>query len=118
MTSVEKPSDPRRTQLYKGVLDLALLSLLEHEAQYGLSILDRLRLEAGLDLSEGTLYPLLHRLDKADLIRSEWRHETGASHPRKYYALTARGQSELLAQRSDWLILTQKLNAFLVRRSS
>ncbi|WAC49423.1 PadR family transcriptional regulator [Asticcacaulis sp. SL142] len=118
MTSSDKTSDTRRTQLYKGVLDLALLSLLDEGPQYGLRILDQLREGAGLDLSEGTLYPLLHRLNKAGLILSEWRHEADASHPRKYYALTAQGQAELVAQRHDWLNLTQNLNAFLLRRSS
>jgi len=111
----DKSPEKSRTQLYKGVTELALLSLLRSSAQYGLKILDQLRQEAGLDLAEGTLYPLLHRLEKQGLIRSEWRNRNDASHPRKYYALTRSGQIELNVQQSDWLALSTKLNAFLTR---
>jgi PadR family transcriptional regulator PadR len=111
----DRSPEKSRTQMYKGVTELALLSLLRSSAQYGLKILDQLRQEAGLDLAEGTLYPLLHRLEKQGLIRSEWRNRNEASHPRKYYALTPAGQSELNVQQSDWLALSTKLNAFLTR---
>ncbi|MGZ3299287.1 MAG: PadR family transcriptional regulator, partial [Asticcacaulis sp.] len=68
-----------------------------------------------LDLAEGTLYPLLHRLEKAGLIEAEWRIEAGASHPRKYYGLTAAGATELTDQSRVWLDMTHRLNAFLQR---
>jgi len=100
------------------VLDLALLSLLGGGAQYGLRILDSLREEAGLDLAEGTLYPLLHRLEKAGLIKSEWRHEADASHPRKYYSLTPHGRSELTLQTAVWHDMERALNSFLERDTS
>jgi len=102
--------------MYKGVLELALMSLLEDGAQYGLKILDSLREGAGLDLAEGTLYPLLHRLEKAGLIAAEWRHEASASHPRKYYGLTPAGTAELKDQSETWLDMTTRLNRFLTRR--
>lgn len=108
-----KQNEARRTQLYKGVTELALMHLLKNEAQYGLKILDNLRSEAGLDLSEGTLYPLLHRMEKSGLIVAEWRMESDASHPRKYYSLTQFGTQDLQNQRKDWLNMTSKLNHFL-----
>ena len=114
----DKTPESRRTQMYKGVLELALLSLLRDGPQYGLKILDALRDEAGLDLAEGTLYPLLHRLEKGGLIASEWRHEQGASHPRKYYGLTDAGASELAEQSAAWLDMAARLNAFLKRRGA
>lgn len=110
----DKPVENRRTQMYKGALELALLHLLDGGAQYGLRILEALRVEAGLDLAEGTLYPLLHRLEKAGFIEAEWRHEAEASHPRKYYRIMPAGQAELQAQREAWLDLTGRLNAFLL----
>ena len=113
--ATDKTPDSRRTQMYKGVLELALMQLLSVQPQYGLRILDDLREEAGLDLSEGTLYPLLHRLEKAGLIQAQWRHEAEASHPRKYYGLTAAGATELKAQSDIWLEMTGRLNAFLKR---
>ena len=111
----DKTPESRRTQMYKGALELALLSLLQDGAQYGLRILDSLRDQAGLDLSEGTLYPLLHRLEKGGLIAAEWRHEQDASHPRKYYGLTTAGATDLIEQRQACLDMTGRLNAFLTR---
>lgn len=108
-----KSTEARRTQMYKGILELALMRLLRDDAQYGLRILESLRETAGLDLSEGTLYPLLHRLEKAGLIKAEWRHEAEASHPRKYYHLTPQGLSELKIQSDIWLELSERLNGFL-----
>jgi len=113
--AADKSPESRRTQMYKGVIELALMSLLEDGAEYGLRILDGLRKEAGLDLAEGTLYPLLHRLEKAGLIVAEWRHEAEASHPRKYYRLTGDGVAELREQSQVWLDMTGRLNAFLRR---
>ena len=86
----DKTPENRRTQMYKGVLELAVLSLLKDGAQYGLKILDRMRDKVGLDFAEGTLYPLLHRLEKAGLVKPEWRMEQGISHPRKYYPFCCR----------------------------
>jgi len=113
--AAEKSPETRRTQMYKGVIELALMSLLEDGAEYGLRILDGLRTQAGLDLAEGTLYPLLHRLEKGGLIAAEWRHEAEASHPRKYYRLTPDGAAELKEQSRIWLDMTGRLNAFLRR---
>src|SRR5476649_1879800 len=106
--ALDKSPESRRTQMYKGVLELALMSLLQDGAQYGLKILDQLRAEAGLELTEGTLYPLLHRLEKGALIKAEWRHEADASHPRKYYGLTKAGTAELHSQGGEWLGMTTR----------
>jgi PadR family transcriptional regulator PadR len=107
--------DGRKTQLLKGLAELALLSLLRDAPLYGLEILDRLRADAGLQLAEGAIYPLLHRLEKAGLTRAEWRIETDGGRPRKYYALTAQGRGELAAQLQDWRVISSRLNAFLER---
>jgi PadR family transcriptional regulator, regulatory protein PadR len=105
----------RRSQILKGLTELALLSLLSSEPHYGLEILEKLRVEAGLMLAEGAVYPLLHRLDKAGWIRAEWRVETGNARPRKYYGITPTGREELQAQERDWLALSGSLTAFLMR---
>ena len=105
----------RRAQLLKGLAELALLSLLAGRACYGLEILDRLRAEAGLEVAEGTIYPLLHRLERAGLARAEWKLEADGARPRKYYALTAEGAAELAAQTAEWRRLSAGLGAFLDR---
>jgi PadR family transcriptional regulator, regulatory protein PadR len=107
--------DARRAQWLKGVAEMALLSVLQAEPHYGLAILERLRGEAGLPLAEGTIYPLLHRLERAKLVKSEWRLESEGARPRKYYALTDAGRAELQSQRADWARLSAALDAFLNR---
>ena len=108
----------RRAQLLKGLAELALLSLLRDGPQYGLAILDRLRLEGGLQLAEGTIYPLLHRLEKANCIRAQWRIEEAGTRPRKYYALTKAGSTELELLTSEWQKVSGALGAFLARKST
>lgn len=112
---IEGAVENRRAQLLKGVAELALLSLLAERACYGLEILDRLRAGAGLDVAEGTIYPLLHRLERAGLVSAEWRLESEGTRPRKYYALTPAGVTELAAQSAEWRKLSAGLGAFLDR---
>jgi len=107
-----------QAQLLKGLAELALLSLLAERPHYGLEILERLRGDAGLALAEGTIYPLLHRLERNKLTRSEWRLEDAGARPRKYYALTDHGRDELAAQLRDWRQLAGKLGNFLDRKTS
>lgn len=114
--TTEKSREKLRTQMYKGVAELALLSVVQDSAEYGLRILELLREEAGLDIAEGTLYPLLYRLEKRGSIRSEWRILDEASHPRKYYVITPHGKAALKAHFDDWQTMATTFNRFLNRR--
>lgn len=114
-TRTDAAVENRRAQLLKGLAELALLSLLAERACYGLEILDRLRAEAGLEVAEGTIYPLLHRLERGGLAASDWRLEADGARPRKYYALTEAGRAELAAQSAEWRRLSAGLSAFLDR---
>jgi PadR family transcriptional regulator PadR len=107
--------DGRQAQMLKGLAELALLSLLQERAHYGLEILERLRSEAGVDLAEGTIYPMLHRLEKDGRVRSAWRLEQAGARPRKYYALTADGKRDLKAQLTEWRRLAAALSRFFDR---
>jgi PadR family transcriptional regulator, regulatory protein PadR len=108
--------ESQQAQLLKGLAELALLSLVQERPHYGLEILDRLRSEAGVELAAGTIYPLLHRLEKANRVKPEWRLEEHGSRPRKYYALTAEGERELATQITEWRRLFTALDAFLDRK--
>jgi len=90
-----------RSQSRKGFLDLCVLALLEKGgASYGLDMMESLT-EAGLEVSEGTLYPLLSRMTREGSLGAEWSTpETG--HPRKYYGLTALGTEVLAAMREEF----------------
>ncbi|MCU0476681.1 MAG: helix-turn-helix transcriptional regulator [Anaerolineae bacterium] len=68
------------------------------ELRRGIVVLAVLRL--GLDIEEGTLYPLLRRLEKQGLLHSEW--DTSEARPRKYYRVSEAGQAVLVAMSAEW----------------
>jgi PadR family transcriptional regulator, regulatory protein PadR len=87
-----------RLELRRGVVVLAVLSQMD-SAQYGYSLIQSLA-EKGLDVEEGTLYPLLRRLEKQGLLESEW--DVSESRPRKYYRISAQGRKVLDTLTADW----------------
>ena len=94
--------EDRQSQWLKGVLDLAVLAVLERETSaYGYTLMASLA-DSGFDgLKGGTIYPLLGRLEDDGLVRSEW--VTGTSGPpRRYFWLTDAGRAELHAGRLGW----------------
>lgn len=94
----EGDSSKLEQELRRGVLVLAVLSQLR-SAQYGYSL--RQALDAGgMPIEEGTLYPLLRRLEGQGLLDSEWRIEDGP--PRRYYTLSQKGAALLNDLSSAW----------------
>lgn len=85
-------------ELRRGVIVLAILSLLEKE-HYGYSLREILD-ESGLKVNEGTLYPLLRRLESQGLLLSDWR--MGEGRPRRYYRISARGRRERDSMAAEW----------------
>jgi PadR family transcriptional regulator PadR len=83
--------DRRITQLRKGILELAVMGVLYHERHYGYSLVRVLCERGSISLKEGTIYPILARLDRDGLVGSGWV-ESDQGPPRKYYALTASGR--------------------------
>ena len=101
-----------QSQLRKGSVELAVLSVLESKSRYGLDILESIQ-ASGLDLSEGTLYPLLHRLSKENKLAAEWSNDKDASHPRKYYKLTKEGKTLLKTMKQSWLEHARTMTSLL-----
>jgi PadR family transcriptional regulator PadR len=95
----------RITQLRKGILELAVMGVLYHERHYGYSLVRVLSETGSISLKEGTIYPILGRLDRDGLVGSEWV-ESGQGPPRKYYSLTAAGRQlfDDLSQEFDLLV--------------
>jgi PadR family transcriptional regulator, regulatory protein PadR len=83
--------EKRITQLRKGILELAVMGVLYHERHYGYSLVRVLCENGSISLKEGTVYPILARLDRDGLVRSDWV-ESAQGPPRKYYALTSSGR--------------------------
>ncbi len=99
-------------QLRKGTLELCMLALLTNEERYGYQIAQGLTESAGLAVREGTIYPLLSRLQREGLVEAQWR-ESPAGPPRKYYHLTPAGRQVFEAQASTWENITRAVNAIL-----
>ena len=81
----------KTTQLRKGILELAILGCLSRGRHYGYSLVRTIAGQSEIDLTEGTIYPILGRLAKEELVRSEWV-ESSQGPPRKYYTLTPKGE--------------------------
>lgn len=84
--------------LRRGVIVLATLSQLG-EAQYGYSLLKSLS-DLGLEVDQGTLYPLLRRLEAQGLLESVWKLEE--ARPRRYYVISAAGKKLLPKLKDEW----------------
>jgi PadR family transcriptional regulator PadR len=99
-------------QLRKGSLEMCMLALLMHSERYGYEIAQALSESAGLAVSEGTIYPLLLRLQREGLVSSRW-HESPAGPPRKYYRLTPSGSQDLEVKAATWERFAGAVNQIL-----
>ena len=96
-------------ELRRGALVLAVLTRL-HDEQYGYSLKKGLA-DRGLDIDEGTLYPLLRRLEAQGLLKSAWRVEDGR--PRRYYRLNAKGERVEREMTAEWRALAAVMGGLL-----
>jgi PadR family transcriptional regulator PadR len=103
----DPPLDPWHEQLRRGGLELAILLTLAHGPRYGLDIIRHLEAFTDLVVTEGTIYPILARLNRDGILDAEWRADL--AHPRKYYRLTARGRKRLLEMTAVWEAFADKL---------
>jgi PadR family transcriptional regulator PadR len=102
------------SQIRKGSLEMCLLGVLADEARYGFEIVQNLGTSDGLAISEGTLYPLLNRLQNEGLIEASWQ-ESPNGPPRKYYSLTASGREAFARMREEWRRHAGAVEAILAR---
>lgn len=91
-----------QAQLRKGAAELVVLSLLRQSELYGLEILEAAGGAGGV-LSEGSLYPLLARLERDGKVQAHWVLADGAKVPRKYYRLSPAGEALLAEMQRLWL---------------
>lgn len=101
-------------ELRRGVLVLAVLSRLR-QRQYGYSLRQALA-EGGMPIEEGTLYPLLRRLEGQGLLQSEW--DTGTSPPRRYYRLSPEGERAFAELGDAWRAQAKVIDGFLKGRAT
>lgn len=99
-------------QFKKGVLKLCVLSLLADRECYGYQLVQEI--SVSVEISEGTIYPLLQRLRKQKLVET-YLKESNEGPPRKYYKLTDEGISEYKVLKDGWKIFSKKVNQLLER---
>ena len=90
------------SRLLSGTVDTLLLEVISHGATYGYQIAQTVldRSHGYFDITEGSLYPALHRLERQKLLESFWKDAEGRD--RKYYKLTPAGRAALAAKKQEW----------------
>lgn len=99
-----------QVQLKKGVLELCVLALLSSHDSYAYEIASRLA--EGIDMGEGTIYPLMRRMQSDGLVET-YLVESPAGPPRKYYKLTETGKASFAAQKAEWAAFSRAVDAIL-----
>ena len=99
------------TQMRRGILEFCIVSLLADNEIYTAELIKRLK-AANLIVTDGTLYPLLNRLQKGELLQYRWE-ESESGPPRKYYSLTERGIEYLKELDSAWQYITASVETIL-----
>lgn len=105
---------PIKKTMLDGNVETMLLAILDRSPSYGYEIVRLLNEQSAgvLKLGEGTVYPVLHRLEKRKLISSFWE-KTDSGRPRKYYRPTKAGMKLLIENRQQWASLVQVMESFL-----
>lgn len=106
---IQDQIEKMRMELRRGTLVLTVLAQLRQE-HYGYSLRKQLA-ELGIDIDEGTLYPLIRRLEKQGLLQSEWREED--KRKKRFYRLSDNGSQVLKRLSVEWQQLTNNISPML-----
>lgn len=102
-------------QLKKGVLEMLVLKLICQSPTYGYELLNQLKERSNqrFALKEGTLYPILYRLEDEGMIKASWQTGEGRTSPKKIYEATESGRHENLRRQQVWREFEDTVNSFL-----
>jgi PadR family transcriptional regulator, regulatory protein PadR len=102
-----------KAETLKGHLDALILGTLQVGPAHGYAVIEDLKQRSGgaFDLAEGTVYPVLHRLESDGLLSSAW--STAAGRRRRVYRLTRRGSAALAVRRTEWTTFAHAVEAVL-----
>ena len=108
------PGGQSRIELLQGTLDFIILQTLRWGPQHGFGVAQMIRAHSGdtLQVDTGSLYPALHRLERAKLIDAKWDRSDKGQRVR-VYRLTAAGRRRLVAERTKWERMTQAIAGIL-----
>lgn len=97
-----------KSQVKKGTLSFIVLKSLRKKELYGYELIEQIKTKTDIEIAEGTLYPLMNRLKKAEMTTSKWvEQESGI--PRKYYQLTKEGKETLKSMEAYWTDLESSI---------
>ena len=102
-------------QLKKGALEIIVLELLSKQKMYGYQLIMEMKtISHGMfELKEGTLYPILYRLEDDELVKSEWSEQKDKEVSRKYYSITKQGLETLQELKNLWKDFSRTVNEIL-----
>ena len=102
-------------QMKKGVLDMLVLKLLKEEPKYGYQMIQEMKEKSQdvFSLKDGTLYPILYRLEEEGLVKSKWLESDGKQVPRKYYEITPKGQNALAEIAKTWANISEGITRIM-----
>lgn len=98
-----------KSQVKKGTLAFIILNILKDHEYYGYELIEEVKKYTAIEIAEGTLYPLMNRLKKEELVISKWV-EQNSGIPRKYYSLTSTGEQTLIEMRTYWFELEKAIH--------
>ncbi len=101
-------------EIKRGAASLAILSIIQKEPRYGYDIVKRLSELAKtlMNLEQGTVYPLLRRLEKRGILKAEWNYDEPQK-PKKYYGISPAGHSIYKDMISTWTLLTKEIDQII-----
>lgn len=101
-------------QFKKGILEVVVLKVILKQEMYGYQIVTELNQKSNcFQIKEGTLYPILYRLEDEGLIESRWEHTELRGKPKKYYCITSSGQETLVRATEQWKEFCHDVNDIL-----
>lgn len=102
-------------QMKKGVLEMLVLRLLSEGEKYGYQLISELKEKSGgmFLLKEGTLYPILYRMEDDGLVVSRWSEPKGKEVSKKYYRLAQEGQDTLAGLQGLWEVFSRTVDGIL-----
>lgn len=102
-------------QLKRGVLEMLVLKLISERPGHGYELIQRLqeRSRGRFVLKEGTLYPILYRLEDDGMIQAAWSQGQGRIAPKKVYEITEKGREENLRRQILWSEFEETVDGFL-----
>ncbi len=106
--------DKWQSQVKKGTLSFIILNVLKGNEFYGYELIERIKQTTKIEIAEGTLYPLMNRLKKEELVESKWvEQESGI--PRKYYKNTLEGEKILKEMQAYWIDMNSSIQKLILK---